>query len=93
MTVVDAKYKAQRYDGFPNADIYQLLAYCTAFGLPLGHLVNAAGNEEPRAYTNSAAGVQVVAHCLDLEARPADLVRQVAELAGVIGPLPEGRAS
>ena len=51
VAVVDAKYKAEKYDGFPNADIYQALAYCTAFGLPRGHLVYARGNEEPRTYT------------------------------------------
>ena len=80
--VIDAKYKAERYDGFPNADIYQVLAYCTAFGLPKGHLVYAAGNEEPRTYTISAAGMTVVAHCLNLEAPPDALLRQVADLAG-----------
>jgi 5-methylcytosine-specific restriction enzyme subunit McrC len=92
VAVVDAKYKAERYDGFPNADIYQLLAYCTAFGLARGHLAYAKGNEEARTYTISAAGVQVVAHCLDLEAAPAELLGQVAELAAAVGPESEGRA-
>jgi 5-methylcytosine-specific restriction enzyme subunit McrC len=27
--VVDAKYKAEKPSGYPNADLYQLLAYCT----------------------------------------------------------------
>jgi len=36
--VVDAKYKAERASGFPNADLYQMLAYCTALGLRDGHL-------------------------------------------------------
>lgn len=30
--VVDAKYKAEKPSGFPNADLYQLLAYCTVLG-------------------------------------------------------------
>lgn len=93
VAVVDAKYKAERYDGFPNADIYQLLAYCTAYGLPRGHLVYARGNEEPRTYSISAAGVRLMAHCLDLEASPAELLGQVADLAAAIGPTPEGNAS
>jgi 5-methylcytosine-specific restriction enzyme subunit McrC len=85
VALVDAKYKAERYDGFPNADIYQLLAYCTAFGLARGHLVYARGNEEPRRYSIRSAGVEVVAHCLDLEASPDALLAQVAELAEGIG--------
>lgn len=30
--VVDAKYKAEKVSGFPNPDVYQLLAYCTSLG-------------------------------------------------------------
>lgn len=39
--VADAKYKAERPQGFPDADLYQMLAYCTALGLPEGRLVYA----------------------------------------------------
>jgi len=35
--VIDAKYKAEKPAGYPNADLYQLLAYCTVLGLPVGH--------------------------------------------------------
>ena len=31
--VIDAKYKAEKPAGFPDADLYQMLAYCTALGL------------------------------------------------------------
>ncbi|MFN3002980.1 McrC family protein [Mycolicibacterium wolinskyi] len=34
--VVDAKYKAEKPEGFPNADLYQMLAYCTVLGLDEG---------------------------------------------------------
>ena len=34
--VIDAKYKAERPEGFPNADLYQMLAYCTVLGLGEG---------------------------------------------------------
>lgn len=34
--VVDAKYKAEKPSGFPEADHYQLLAYCTVRGLSEG---------------------------------------------------------
>ena len=34
--VVDAKYKAERPSGFLDADLYQMLAYCTALRLERG---------------------------------------------------------
>jgi 5-methylcytosine-specific restriction enzyme subunit McrC len=39
LAVVDAKYKALELKGMPNADAYQMLAYCTALDLPRGFLV------------------------------------------------------
>lgn len=45
LAVIDAKYKSEKVAGYPNADLYQMLAYCTALGLPVGHLVYAKGNE------------------------------------------------
>jgi 5-methylcytosine-specific restriction enzyme subunit McrC len=79
--VVDAKYKAEKPDGFPNADLYQMLAYCTVLRLTEGHLVYAKGNEP--ALEHSVVGTQVHIHChtLDLSAEPARLLVQVAELA------------
>src|ERR1039457_4770631 len=41
VAVIDAKYKAEKPAGYPNADLYQLLAYCTVLGLRRGHLVYA----------------------------------------------------
>ena len=41
--VGDAKYKKLDTPGFRHADIYQMLAYCTAADLPSGLLVYAAG--------------------------------------------------
>lgn len=76
--VVDAKYKA---DKIPNADVYQLLAYCTAIGLTDGHLVYARGVEQPRKYEITGAGVTVWAHAVDLALPPKALIRQVGELA------------
>jgi hypothetical protein len=43
VAVADAKYKAEKPAGYPNADLYQLLAYCTALGLRCGHLIYARG--------------------------------------------------
>lgn len=84
--VVDAKYKAEKPAGFPNADIYQLLAYCSSLGLPDGHLVYAKGHEAARLYSigrtgPNGAGVRVHAHTLDLDASPRRLLEQVDALA------------
>lgn len=80
--VVDAKYKAEKPEGFPNADLYQLLAYCTVLGIPDGHLVYAAGNETPRVHAVAGSAVTIHCHTLDLAMPPADLLKQVNDLAG-----------
>jgi 5-methylcytosine-specific restriction enzyme subunit McrC len=82
--VVDAKYKAEKPGGFPDADLYQVFAYATALRLRTAHLVYAKGNEEGRIHDVVNAGVRIVAHTLDLTAVPADLLAQVEALAGLI---------
>ncbi len=56
VAVIDAKYKttAPGKRG-PNADMYQLTAYCTALGLREGHLIYAKGD------TASPPAVEVIA--------------------------------
>ena len=78
--VVDAKYKAEKPSGFPQADLYQLLAYCTVLDLPRGHLVYAKGEEESRDHVVQNAGVRIVAHTLDLDAEPTSVLRSVSRL-------------
>ncbi|MBK8445255.1 MAG: restriction endonuclease [Micropruina sp.] len=78
--VVDAKYKAEKPSGFPQADLYQLLAYCTVLGLPVGHLVYAKGEEHAMTHRVSGSGVQLVAHTLDLTAEPALLLSEISQL-------------
>jgi 5-methylcytosine-specific restriction enzyme subunit McrC len=65
--VIDAKYKAEKPRGYPNADLYQLLAYCTVLGLRTGHLVYARGNEEPTRHVIRDAGIEIICHALDLD--------------------------
>lgn len=79
--VVDAKYKAEAPAGYPNADLYQLLAYCTALGLPRGHLVYAAGSGKPAVHTVRNAHVEIVCEALDLATPPAHLLAQIRSLA------------
>jgi len=84
LAVVDAKYKAEKPEGFPGADAYQLLAYCTAYGLRRGHLIYAAGNDEPPIYRINGAGVEVTTHTLDLAAVPAALLGRMERLAAAV---------
>ncbi|MFF5183428.1 McrC family protein [Streptomyces sp. NPDC000345] len=79
--VVDAKYKAERRSGFPDADLYQMLAYCTALGLPEGHLVYAKGNASHAAHTVRHTGIVIHQHALDLDQEPAGLLADIEEVA------------
>jgi 5-methylcytosine-specific restriction enzyme subunit McrC len=79
--VIDAKYKAEKPAGFPDADLYQMLAYCTALDLPRGHLVYARGNEQPARYVVRHCAVEIVCHALDLDRPPAALLEQIRDVA------------
>jgi 5-methylcytosine-specific restriction enzyme subunit McrC len=81
MAVADAKYKSEKPSGYPNADLYQLLAYCTVLGLRVGHLVYAAGNEGAIHHVIRGAGVEIVCHALDLSKAPDHLLGEVRDLA------------
>jgi 5-methylcytosine-specific restriction enzyme subunit McrC len=80
--VIDAKYKAIQDKRFPNADAYQMLAYCTGLLLPEAHLIYAKG-EGPgsRVHSIDNAAVAIHVHALDLEAAPSGVLAQVAALA------------
>ena len=83
--VVDAKYKAEKPAGFPQADLYQLLAYCTALDLPVGHLVYAKGSgETERRHVIRGTGVEIVQHVLDLAQAPDSLLRQTKQIAAAV---------
>lgn len=84
VAVADAKYKAEKPSGYPNADLCQLLAYCTVLGLPVGHLIYAAGNEVPARHVVRGSGVEIVCHALDLSRPPAELLASVQDLAAAI---------
>lgn len=77
LAVADAKYKAEKRDGFPDADLYQMLAYCTALGLREGHLIYAKGNAPHTAHRVRHAGVLIYQHALDLDQAPADLLDDI----------------
>ncbi|MHC5902416.1 McrC family protein [Streptomyces sp. S6] len=79
--VADAKYKAEKREGFPDADLYQMLAYCTALGLREGHLVYAKGNAPHAAHTVRHAGIVIHQHALDLDQEPSGLLSDLDEVA------------
>lgn len=78
--VVDAKYKAEKPAGFPQADLYQVLAYCTVLGLREGHLVYAKGEDGPQIHDVQGSPVRIHCHTVDLAQEPASLMEQIAQL-------------
>lgn len=82
--VVDAKYKSETPAGYPYADIYQLLAYCTALGVPVGHLIYAEGDPTASDVEVRNAEVVIRRHALNLTAPVPDLLAQVAEIASSV---------
>ncbi|MFH8386862.1 McrC family protein [Kitasatospora sp. NPDC018058] len=85
VAVVDAKYKAERPKGFPEADLYQLLAYCAALRLPAGHLIYAKGNAPHAAHRIRNTGIQIHQHALDLNQPPETVLADIACIANALG--------
>ena len=80
--VFDAKYKRTSNSEYPNADAYQMLAYCTRLGLDRGYLVYAdLDGTAPSATTVRNAGIEIVATSVDLSGSIADLERTVSNIA------------
>ncbi|WP_217998508.1 McrC family protein [Actinomadura rubrobrunea] len=82
VAVVDAKYKIEGRPGEHEADLYQMLAYCTVMGLRSGHLVYAAGDAESWVHRIvGTGGVRIVEAVVDVSLPPDALLAQVADLA------------
>lgn len=84
VVVVDAKYKAASpYGRYPNADQYQMLAYCTALRVRRAFLVYAQGDRSAvRRIRNT--DISVVEYPLDLSAAPKILLEHIKRLADEI---------
>jgi 5-methylcytosine-specific restriction enzyme subunit McrC len=79
--VFDAKYKAASASGaYPNADHYQMLAYCTALAVPRAWLIY-AGAGVPRTRRISNSPVSIVEFPLDVSQPPSALLARVNALA------------
>lgn len=81
--IFDAKYKVAADGGrYPNADHYQMLAYCTALDVPEAWLVYAQGSAGVVERQVRNSHVRIIEYPLDLGADPRALLGQVADLAG-----------
>ena len=84
--VVDAKYKRPSARGsYPNADLYQVLAYCTTLQVERGWLVYPSGRAgvTPRRVLNSP--ITITEWPLNLDVPPRELLAQIEELARSAG--------
>lgn len=80
--VFDAKYKVATVTGqYANADHYQMLAYCTALGVPRAWLIYAGGGSHARVRRIKNTGIEVVEAPLDLSASPANILERVGLIA------------
>lgn len=83
--VLDAKYKRLSNRRFPNADAYQMLAYCTALRIDRGYLVYAKdAAESTRDHTITNAGKTLHVRSIDVEQAPQAVLAQVSDLAAAV---------
>lgn len=84
--VIDAKYKSLVDRAtMPNADAYQMLAYCVALGLPRGFLIYAKdAGELTRVHRIRRHDYVIDVRAVDVELPPEKLLDQVSEIACVI---------
>jgi 5-methylcytosine-specific restriction enzyme subunit McrC len=87
LAVIDAKYKPVDDKRFPNADAYQMLAYCIGLRLPGGYLVYAkardavSANRQHRVvYADKTINVRAV----DVDLEPDELLASIDTLAAEI---------
>jgi 5-methylcytosine-specific restriction enzyme subunit McrC len=79
--VGDVKYKRVNVAGVEHPDLYQLLAYATAAGLPGGLLVYAAGEGEPVTHRVAHVGKELQVKSLNLDGEPKAILDEVKTLA------------
>ena len=82
MGIADAKFKALEAKGAPNADAYQMLAYCTALNVPCGFLVYARDPEQaPTQHMIRNSDCLICVRTLDVEQAPESVLNQMKQLA------------
>ena len=68
-------------ESVPNADLYQILAYAKALGLPGGLLVYAKGETEPVKHLVRHSDVRIEVGAVDLAGTIDELLARVADIA------------
>ena len=84
LSVGDAKYKNIAGERVPNADLYQLLAYATALGLPGGMLIYAQGEAEPIVHEVRHSGKRLEVAAMDVSGTLEQVLSRVKYLARTI---------
>ena len=79
--VGDVKYKNLTGRAVPNSDMYQLLAYSTALGLPGGLLIYAKDEAERRTYQVRHSGAVLEVEALDISGTLDKALARVVRLA------------
>jgi 5-methylcytosine-specific restriction enzyme subunit McrC len=79
--VGDAKYKQVNVAGIKHPDLYQLLAYVTAFELPGGLLVYASGGPEEVVHEVGRSGTRLEVATVDLDGEPAQILQSMSFIA------------
>ena len=82
--VGDVKYKRLSARGYQHADLYQLLAYLTALGLPVGLLVYPTSEAATEVFQVPMAGKQLRIHILPVDGDPDDIDREVRRLVSTV---------
>jgi 5-methylcytosine-specific restriction enzyme subunit McrC len=83
--VVDAKYKQLKDERFPNADAYQMLAYCAGLAQERGFLVYARDPEQrSRTHRVRDGRTMIEVRAIDLQATPDEVLQQVSDLAAEV---------
>ena len=82
--VGDAKYKRINVSGVKHPDLYQLLAYTIATGLPGGLLCYAAGEGEPAIHEVVDIGKQLQVTSVDLSGDPKEILSDIERIAVIV---------
>lgn len=77
---IDVKYKVEKRGQYPNADLYQMAAYCRRFGLGEGWLVYADGSALSES-VHIVEGPKVTRTFMALDVHRAELVAQSKRFA------------
>ena len=88
--VMDAKYKSLvDRKTMPNADAYQMLAYCITLGIRRGFLIYAKDEgQRTRRHVIKRHEYEIDVRAVDVEAEPAVLLSQIEEIADAVAASP-----